>query len=73
MGSDVGAGRSFSLKIAGGRAYDASLIHNKPISALQALDTSVKGKRDLDLVVVYPLVKMQTCPSFIIQVQRIRV
>lgn len=38
MGSDVGAGRSFSLKIAGGRAYDASLIHNKPISALQALD-----------------------------------
>ena len=39
MGSDVGAGRSFSLKIAGGRAYDASLIHNKPISALQALDT----------------------------------
>ena len=48
MGSDVGAGRSFSLKIAGGRAYDASLIHNKPISALQALDAICgQGRRRL--------------------------
>ena len=39
MGSDVGAGRSFSLRIAGGRAYDASLIVKEPISALQCLQS----------------------------------
>jgi guanine deaminase len=50
MGTDVGAGRSFSVRVTASRSYDASLICNRPVSpeTLLYLSTSA-GHRHLKL------------------------
>jgi guanine deaminase len=43
MGSDIGAGRSFSLRLSAGRAYDASLMRKAPVSSEKLLWLATVG------------------------------